>query len=138
MQYKESHTFPNGLKIDYESVLTDDYKSGLNNISTQADLEQFVEYWRYLCPGISHKDINVEILKSLITSRDLQDEYAEKAKSDPSVNCYFKLLVPSFLLQCSLVSARYGVPVGTVILQLWNNGIINELPDGTWVIKKED
>lgn len=132
MVYKDYHEFPNGLCIEHESSICDDYIAELKSVSSQDELNILVDKWKYLCPDIVHNEISVDILIALMKSKDMQNEFA--AKGD---KIYISLLAPIQLVRLSISSKQYGVPAGTILLQLYNNDCIRELSNGVWIIKSQ-
>lgn len=65
--YKDSHVFPSGITIDYESFTDEDYIREMKAISSQEELLAFVERWRYLCPEIVAENLSFERLNSPAT-----------------------------------------------------------------------
>lgn len=129
--YKDSHVFPSGVTIDYESFTDEEYFHEMQAISSQQELVKFVERWRYLCPEIVAENLSFERLNSLRGNLRLQDEYA-KAQDDPSCAAHINLLIPPTILFCMMKSRKYGVPFGAVVLQLWNAECFVQSPDGAW------
>jgi hypothetical protein len=135
MLNKESHTFPSGLSIDYESSVGEDYHNELNSISSQQELESFVDKWKYLFPEIVSENLSFETLKSLRGNHEQQKLFVSKAKQDLSYQKHLDLLMPSTLLLYVMWAKEFMVPVGTVILQLWNGSSFKEKESGSWILQ---
>lgn len=132
--YKDSHVFPSGITIEYDSHTDEDYLREMKAVSSQEELLKFVERWRYLCPEIVSENLSFEKLDSLRGNLQLQDEYVLKSQDDPSCIVYINLLIPQSMLFCIMKSRKYGVPFGAVVLQLWNAKCFVESSDGTWTL----
>lgn len=135
MDYKESHVFPSGVKIDYYATPDEDYQREMNAVSSQEELAAFVERWRYLFPEIVFESLSFDRLKSLRGNIDLQNEYVEKAQTDKSCAAHLNLLVPPTLLFYTIKARKYGVCAGVVVLQLWNANCFSQSEEGIWTLQ---
>jgi len=133
--YKESHVFPSGIKIDYYATPDEDYNREMKAISSQEELLAFVERWRYLCPEIVAESLSFDRLNSLRGNIELQNEYVAKAQSDASCSAHINLLIPPTMLFYMMKARQYGVCAGVVILQLWNANCFVTSQDGAWTLQ---
>lgn len=133
---KLSHTFPSGLCVEIENRVEQNYKEELNALTSDNELKTFIERWRWLFPEIefTEQEPNIDTIK-LLQSEDVQKQYIEKIDSgDKIAAIYLNLLVPSSMVYYAILGEKYGVPMGTIILQLWNAGRISEQA-GVWYLQ---
>src|SRR5258708_1635080 len=106
--YKDSHTFPGGLRIDYDSELLEEYILDRDAVYTQKQLAELQNKWKYLLPELYQPAIDVETFIWIRSSRDVQNVFLE----DKSIRPYLNLIAPLTLFKLDLISAIYGVTIG--------------------------
>lgn len=134
ISFLEDHTFPSGLKINFETSGTDYFRE-LKACKVQKDLENFIIRWEYLFVEIKDADVKLEDIQLLFESKESQIKFQEKAYED---DCYSKRLLAVFFpetLQKLMNIANFNeVPFGLLLFQFKKHGLVEEV-DGYWKIK---
>lgn len=125
--YLDSHTFPSGLHIDLYTT-GEEYPQELRKCSTQEDLNALIERWRYLLPEIAICKPNITDMQKAIADQAYQEQLANENNTD-----ILNVLMPPTLLRFMIAAHKFKVPVGVIIFQLWNAGVLQD--EGTWKLK---
>lgn len=113
--------FKSGLVIEYDSNLTQEYVTSLGGIDSEETFNSHKNKWR---PIIQIESSYDDFLKY-------------KDNPDGLLTCekkHVNLFLPILLLKSSLLASRFGVPSGTIIIQLLNSGVLTIKDD---IIKDE-
>lgn len=113
--------FKSGLVIEYDSNLTQEYVTSLGGIDSEKTFNSHKNKWR---PIIQIESSYDDFLKY-------------KDNPDGLLTCeekHINLFLPILLLKSSLLASRFGVPSGTIIIQLLNSGVLTIKDD---IIKDE-
>ena len=131
--YKEEHTFPNGLHIEYDSSPLSDYVKEMHAIANQIELDTLIAKWKYLIPELKDIQLEFDIFKQALNDVQLLEKFIlikEKQK-------YVNLIIPRSALRFVNIARHFRAPEGVAILQAWNAGIIDEM-DGYWYLKEKE
>jgi len=125
-EYKESHLFPGGLKINHYTEASQ-YGEELRACKNQNDLDNLMQRWKYLCPELDIVKPIVEEVLPAIHDFDQQKVLVERAeKQDIQAMDALNALLPPTLLRLDMMAHEFGVPLGVVLMQLWNGNLITE------------
>lgn len=133
--YKESHRFPSGLEINFDTELN--YSTEIRSLNSAEDILNHVNRWMYLDVSLRNCLYSIPCIteiKFFLEDFDYQKEVCDKARTNPSFQNLLNLTIPPTILKCEIISEHYNVPMGTTILQLWNAGKFFE-KDGFWYLK---
>lgn len=122
----KTHTFPSGLTID-ETFSASQYGEELKKCQNQIDFDELLKKWMYLCPEL--KDINPHLETVLLVVKDYrkQCELIDLAKQkDEEAMAVLNAVIPPSLLRYDMLSHELDIPLGTLLLQLFNDGEIEE------------
>lgn len=103
--------FKSGLVVEYDSNLTEEYVTSLRGIDSEETFNSHKSKWRPI----------VEIESSY------EDFLKYKDNPDGLLTCekkHVNLFLPILLLRSSLAAKRFGVPSGTIIIQLLNAQVL--------------
>ncbi len=131
IDYCESHQFPSGLSINYDSAVELMYAFERDKISNQTELMLFQDKWHYLFEEIPAHPVDFDTFMWIKNSYEVQDKFT----GDDAILPYLNIIVPGALLGFTLKAMECGVTTGLVILQRWNHGLYEELSDGSWRMK---
>lgn len=103
--------FKSGLVIEYDSNLTQEYVTSLRGIDSEETFNSHKNKWRPIIQIESSYD-------DFLNYKDNPDGLLTCEKK------HVNLFLPILLLKSSLLASRFGVPSGTIIIQLLNSGVL--------------
>lgn len=134
-EFRMSHEFPSGLKIDIESDTILQYLTDRDEVSTKEGLKAFQEKWRYLAPEIVG-DVDYEIFCRLCHDSEGRENLVKELWKEPNISVYMNLYFPDSFLNVARTIELFDVTTGLVFLRMFHEGVYEEQEDGTWVIPK--
>lgn len=114
-----------GIEVGYNTDLGRDYMGQLAAVKDQGQLDSFLARWGHLFPELrAGESVPVERALAVVGNPPAQDELVKQADAGDKLAAKLLCVVmPPSLLEVLMQAKRFGVPDGTVVLQLLNAGV---------------